>query len=151
MSGGLRVVIVSGSGGVLLDTLALRPWWQQHDTSWVAVPAADTEIALAGLPVTWHPDPAAWPHIVAAVWRAWRLLGRSRPDLLVSAGRRLTVPFFLAARLRRVPTVFVETLTQTGTPCGTARLNARLARVVLVQRPERVAAHRDAVLVGELY
>ncbi|MEU4240165.1 hypothetical protein [Actinoplanes sp. NPDC026619] len=151
MSGGLRVMIVSGSGGVLLDMLALRPWWQQHDTTWVAVPAADTEIALAGLPVTWQPDPAAWPHAAAAVWRAFRLLGRAKPDLVVSAGRRLTLPFFLAARLRRVPTIWLETLTQTGTPCGAARLHARLARLVLVQRPERVAAHRDAVLVGELY
>ncbi|GIF20763.1 hypothetical protein Ate02nite_34930 [Paractinoplanes tereljensis] len=145
------MVIVSGSGGVLLDTLALRPWWQRHDTSWVAVPAADTEIALAGLPVTWQADPPGWPHTVAAVWRAYHHLRRSRPDLLVSAGRRLTVPYFLAARLRRVPAVFVETLTQTSTPCGTARLSARLARVVLVQRPDRVTAHRDAVLVGELY
>jgi UDP-N-acetylglucosamine:LPS N-acetylglucosamine transferase len=151
MSGGLRVVIVSGSGGVLLDTLALRPWWERHDTSWVAVPAADTEVALAGLPVTWLPDPPGWPHLAAATWRAFRLLGRSRPDLLISAGRRLAVPFFLAARLRGVPAVWLETLTQTGTPSGTARLAARLARVVLVQRPERVAAHRDAVLVGELY
>ncbi|MFD0522700.1 glycosyltransferase family 28 protein [Paractinoplanes durhamensis] len=145
------MVIVSGGGGVLLDTLALRPWWQQHDTSWVAVRGADTEIALAGLPVTWQPDPTAWPHLFAAAWRAFRLLGHSRPDVVVSAGRRLTVPFFVAARLRRVPTVWLETLTQTGRPCGTARVNARLARVVLVQRPERVAAHRDAVLVGELY
>jgi UDP-N-acetylglucosamine:LPS N-acetylglucosamine transferase len=151
MSGGLRVVIVSGSGGVLLDTLALRPWWQRHETSWVAVRAADTEIALAGLPVTWLPEPPGWPHLVAAAWRAFWLLGRARPDLLVSAGRRLTLPFFVAARLRRVPTMWVETLTQTGTPCGTARLSARLAGVVLVQRPERIAVHRDAVLVGELY
>ena len=57
MSGGLRVMIVSGSGGVLLDTIALRPWWERHTTSWVAVRAADTEIALAGLPVTWLRDP----------------------------------------------------------------------------------------------
>jgi hypothetical protein len=145
------VLIVSGGGGVLLDLLALRPWWQRHDTAWVAVRAADTEVALADLPVTWQREPAAWPHGVAAVWRAFRLLGRSRPDLVVSAGRRLAVAYFLAARLRGVPTVWLETLTRTDNPGGTARLGAWLARVVVVQRPERAAAHRDAVLVGELY
>ena len=145
------MLIVSGGGGVLLDVLALRPWWQRHDTAWVAVRAADTQIALTGLPVTWQPEPAAWPHGLAAVWRAFRLLGHFEPDLVVSAGRRLTVAYFLAARLRGVPTVWLETLTRTGTPGGTARLSAWLARVVVVQRPERVAAHRDAVLVGELY
>lgn len=26
-----RVLLVSSSGGVLLDLLALRPWWSRHD------------------------------------------------------------------------------------------------------------------------
>ena len=130
----MRLLLVTGSGGVLLDLLALRPWWQRHDTSWVAVAAADTTVALAGLPVTWEPAPAG-------VWRAVRLLLRDRPDLIVSAGRTAR-SFFLAARLLRVPTLWVESLTETGPrPCV-----ARLAREVLVQRPSR-----PGVYLGELY
>jgi UDP-N-acetylglucosamine:LPS N-acetylglucosamine transferase len=148
MSGGTRVLLVSGSGGVLLDMLALRPWWQRHDASWVAAPASDTAVALHGLTVTWQPEPTGWLQAVPATWYAWRTLGRIRPDLVVSAGRRLAVPYFAAARLRGVPTIWVETLTQTGPPTGGARLCARLARTVLVQRPARA---RAGVLVGELY
>jgi hypothetical protein len=148
MSGGTRVLLVSGSGGVLLDMLALRPWWQRHDASWVAAPAADTAVALDGQPVTWQPDPTGWPQAVSATLCAWRTLGRIRPDLVVSAGRRLAVPYFVAARLRGVPAIWVETLTQTGPPTGGARLCARLARVVVVQRPSRAS---EGILVGELY
>ncbi|MFF5290438.1 glycosyltransferase [Paractinoplanes globisporus] len=131
----MRLLLVTGSGGVLLDLLALRPWWQRHDTSWVAVRAADTTVALQGLPVTWERSSIG-------VWRALRLLRRQRPDLVVSAGERMATPFFLAARLLRVPTIWVESLTRTG---PRARV-ARLAREVLVQRQSR-----PGVFVGELY
>jgi beta-1,4-N-acetylglucosaminyltransferase len=144
----MRVLLVSGSGGVLLDMLALRPWWSRHDASWVAAPAADTAAALAGLPVTWEPDPPGAASVIAATWRALALLRRDRPDLVISAGRRLALPYFVAARLRGVPAVWVETLTQVGPPTGSARLCVRLARSVLVQRGERSDA---GVLVGELY
>jgi UDP-N-acetylglucosamine:LPS N-acetylglucosamine transferase len=146
-----RVLLVSSSGGVLLDLLALRPWWQRQDSSWVAVRAADTTVALAGLRVTWQPAPAGGAQVLPATWRALRVLRRDRPDLIVSAGRGLAVPYFLAARLRGVPTVWLETLTQTADPAGSARLCARLARTVLVQRESRAAAHPRAVPVGELY
>ncbi|MFI5890301.1 hypothetical protein ACIA5D_09295 [Actinoplanes sp. NPDC051513] len=116
----MRVLLVTGSGGMLLDLLALRPWWERYDTSWVAVAAADTTSALAGQPVTWVPEPVC-------LWRAFRVLRKSRSDLVVAAGRRMAMPFFLAARLSRVPALWV------GTPSAQA---ARLA-------PE--------TFVGELY
>lgn len=144
MSRPLRVLLVSSSGGVLLDLLALRPWWRRHESSWVAVRAADTEVALAGLPVTWQAGPG-W--LLPATWRALRLLRRERPDVIVSAGRGLAVPYFLAGRLAGVRTIWLETLTRTG---GPARV-ARLAHVVLVQRSSRLGVHPRAVLVGELY
>jgi UDP-N-acetylglucosamine:LPS N-acetylglucosamine transferase len=145
------VLLVSSSGGVQLDLLALRQWWQRHYTYWVAVRAADTSIALAGLRVTWQHAPYGWAQVPSAVWRAVRLLRRDRPDVIVSAGRGLAVPYFLAARLRGVPAIWLETLTQTEPPVGAARLCTRLARAVLVQRPARLATHKRAVLIGELY
>jgi hypothetical protein len=108
----MRVLLVTGSGGVLLDLLAMRPWWERYDTSWVAVAAADTTSALAGLPVTWVPA-------LPGLWRALRIFRKSRPQLVVSAGRRVALPFFVIARLSRVPTLWI------GAPSGRA---ARLAR-----------------------
>jgi hypothetical protein len=38
-----RILLVSSSGGVLLDLLALEPWWSRYDAIWAAMRAADTE------------------------------------------------------------------------------------------------------------
>ncbi|HEX5202395.1 hypothetical protein ACFQS1_01415 [Paractinoplanes rhizophilus] len=106
----MRVLLVTGSGSALLDLLAMRPWWERYDTSWVAVAAADTTSALAGHLVTWVPSPAG-------PWRAYRILRKSRPHLVVSASPPEALPFFLVARLSRVPALWI------GTPsCRAARL-----------------------------
>src|SRR5689334_12703982 len=108
----MRVLLVTGSGGSLLNLLALRPWWERHDTSWAAVAAADTTSALAGQPVTWMPASAG-------LWRAGRVLLGCRPHLVVSASPRAALPFFLVARPARIPALWI------GTPSSRT---ARLAR-----------------------
>ena len=146
-----KVLLVSSSGGVLLDLLALRPWWQRHDTSWVAVRAADTEVALDGQAVHWQPEllVASRLRALPAAFRAVRLLRRVRPEVILSAGGGVAVGVFLAAQLLQIPTVWIETLNQAGPPSGAARLCARMAGSVVVQRESRTGP--DTVLIGELY
>jgi Oligosaccharide biosynthesis protein Alg14 like len=151
--GKLRVLLVSSSGGVLLDLLAMRPWWEGHDVSWVSVRASDTESALAGESVVWEPEQSARAPLGVArgVRRAWRTLGRERPDLIVSAGTGVAVAFFAVAKVRRIPSVWVETFNMVASPGLAARLCARLADRVLVQREEIVDSRPRSVLIGELY
>jgi UDP-N-acetylglucosamine:LPS N-acetylglucosamine transferase len=147
------VLLVSSSGGVLLDLLGLRGWWSRHDPVWAAVPAPDTEAVLAGQRVYWVPEqsPTRPLRLLAATWAAWRLLGRERPDVLVSAGTGVAVGFFLAARVRRVPSLWLETLNLVGEPGLASRICCRLAARTLVQRRSLLATRPGAVLVGELY
>ena len=46
------MLLVSSSGGVLPDLLALRPWWGRYDVSWVAVAV----MAVADTLTTGGPD-----------------------------------------------------------------------------------------------
>jgi hypothetical protein len=133
------LMLVAGSGGALLDLLALRPWWSLHETTWVAVRAADTEVALAGETVRWHAGEKAWGAV--------RHLRASRADLVVSSSPRTARPYFVAARLLRVPTIWVEPLTAAGPPGWCARK----ASAVVVQNPALLADRPGAVLIGELY
>lgn len=148
-----RILLVSSSGGVLLDLLALRPWWERHDAAWIAVRAADTEVALAGQRVHWQPELSTRTRLrlLPAAVRAVRILLRERPDVVVSAGTGVAVGVFAAARLLRVPALWLETLNMTGSSGAAARICSRLSAAVLVQRPALLAARRRAVLIGELY
>ena len=148
-----RTVLVSSSGGVLLDVLALRPWWDRGPVLFVAVPAVDTRALLAGLDVRWVPElrPGRVLAVLREVLAAARVL-RARPcRAVLLAGSGVAVPWFLAARLCGVPALWVETLNVVGRPGLAARLCARLATSVVVQHPHLVERHRRCVQVGELY
>jgi hypothetical protein len=148
-----RVLLVSSSGGVLPDLLALEPWWGRYDVRWVAVDAPDTRELLAGYVVHWTDELTAGRpgRVLAAVPAARSQLRSARVDLVVSAGSGIAVPWFLAARTAGVRAVWVETFNIVDRTGLAARLCARLAGQVVVQRPQLLERHRRAVNVGELW
>jgi Oligosaccharide biosynthesis protein Alg14 like len=147
------ILLVSSSGGVLLDLMALRPWWENHDVHWVAVDAPDTREVLRDQRVIWVPELTADRPLDAlrAIHGARAVLAREDVDLLISAGSGVAVPYFLAARLSRTPAWWVETLNVIGRPGLAARLCARMSEYVVVQHSHLLTRHRRAINVGELY
>ncbi|HEY3732666.1 MAG TPA: hypothetical protein VGL63_02015 [Streptosporangiaceae bacterium] len=148
-----RVLLVSSSGGVLLDLLALQPWVARQDAAWVAVQAADTTALLAGERVHWEREQSVRRPlgVLAAIIRALRILRRERPDVIISAGSGVAVGMFIAARLMRVPALWLETFNIVSTSGAASRVCGRLAAAVLIQRPSLAAARPRSVLIGELY
>jgi len=148
-----RILLVSSTGGVLLDLLALRPWWSRHDVSWVAVPGPDTREVLAGERVTWAEEltPRQPLALIRAVLVARAHLREHRIDLVVSAGTGVAVPYFVAARLSGVPAWWVETLNVLAGGGIAARVCARAGNLVLVQHSTMLADYPRALFVGELY
>ena len=149
----MRLLVVSDSGGVLLDLLALEPWWSRHDTTWHAVSAPDTRSVLTGHDVRWVPEvrAARWWSMPAALGRAFRALRVSRPDVLVSAGAGVAIVYFVGARLFRVPAIWIETWNAVEPSGISSRICARLASLVLVQQPALLGPRPSAMYVGALY
>ncbi|MGH3496370.1 MAG: glycosyltransferase [Nocardioidaceae bacterium] len=149
----LDVLLVSSSGGVLLDVLALSPWWRQHRVTFVAVPGPDTSQRLAGHVVHWQQElaPASTVRLAVRLAQATAYLRMHSVDVVVSAGSGVAVPWFFAAKLLRVPRVWVETFNVVGRPGLASRLCASIATTVLVQHRDLLAGHRRAIYVGELY
>jgi UDP-N-acetylglucosamine--N-acetylmuramyl-(pentapeptide) pyrophosphoryl-undecaprenol N-acetylglucosamine transferase len=81
--------------------------------------------------------------LVVALWRAWRLVGRRRPAVVVSVGGYASVPCALAAVVRRVPIVVAE---QNAQPGAANLLVSRFARACAVSFPDTPL--RRAVVTG---
>jgi UDP-N-acetylglucosamine:LPS N-acetylglucosamine transferase len=148
-----NVLLVSSSGGVLLDLLALEPWLAQHTTNWAVVRAMDTETALSGHQRYWMKERhASWPFgVLAGIIDAIRVLRKVRPDVIISAGSGVAIGFFIAAKIFRITSFWIETFNFIDRPAITGRICCRLADEILVQRRSMLKVHSNAIFIGELY
>ena len=105
-----RVLLVCSAGGHLTQLLRLRPWWEHHDRTWVTFDKADARSHLAGERTVWahHPTTRNIPNLLRNLVLARKVLRDERPDVVVSDGAGVAVPFFWLARRMGVATVYVE-------------------------------------------
>jgi UDP-N-acetylglucosamine:LPS N-acetylglucosamine transferase len=142
--------MVCSSGGHLAQLAALAPWSERHRRRWVCFDTPDAVGVLRGEEVTWahHPTTRNALNLVRNVALAWRDLRRRRPDVVVSTGAGVAVPFFVVARLLGIPTVFLEVYDRLDTPTLTGRLCRPFATAMLVQWEEQRRLYRGAEVVG---
>lgn len=152
--GGTRphVLLVASSGGHLAQLLALRPWWESLRRTWVTFDTCDARSKLAGETVVhgFHPTTRSVPNAVRNAKLAARVLPQLRPDLVVSSGAGLAAPFFLVARSRGVPSIYLEVYDRVDTATLTGRLCRPLAAAFCVQWPEQLDVYPGAELVGTI-
>lgn len=146
------VLLVSTQGGHLAHLLALRGWWECHDRLWVCPETPDVVDRLDGerLVSSHSPTTRNLPNLLRNTVLAVTLLRRERPALLVSAGAGVAVPFFVAARLLGIPTVFIEVYDRVDTPTMTGRLCGPFTTRRIVQWQSQLDFYPDAHLVGPL-
>jgi UDP-N-acetylglucosamine:LPS N-acetylglucosamine transferase len=129
----MKILLVCSSGGHLTQMQALAPAFAGHELRWVTYEGGRTGSMDAYL----LPYIGLRPHrYITGLVRAWRILKAERPDLLVSTGSEIAIPFLLLARRFGTHTIYVESVTRVRTPSGTVRVACRRADDVYVQWPE---------------
>ena len=147
-----RVLFVCSSGGHLLQLYALERWWRHHERWWVTFDLPDARSLLAGERAAWahHPTTRNLPNALRNLSMAWRLISRIRPEVVVSTGAGVAFPFFLVARLQRIPTVYIEVYDRIDSPTLTGRLCYPLSTLFLLQWPEQRRFYSRGRLIGKL-
>lgn len=145
-----RVLLVCSSGGHLTQLLALRPWWTRHERTWVTFDTADAVEALAGERVVFahHPTTRNIPNLLRNLRLAVGTLRRERPDVIISDGAGVAVPFFWLSRWTGARTVYLEVYDRIDSTTMTGRLVQPVTDLFAVQWEEQLACYPDAVVVG---
>jgi UDP-N-acetylglucosamine:LPS N-acetylglucosamine transferase len=149
----MKILLVCSSGGHLTQLMCLRSWWEGHDRRWVTFPTEDAVSKLGGERVTWaaHPTTRNVPNLMRNALLARRLLAGYRPDVVVSTGAGVAVPFFWLAGLYHASTVYLEVFDRIDSATLTGRLCERVTDLFLVQWPEQQALYRNPVLLGKVW
>lgn len=147
-----RVLLVGSSGGHLAQLLALAPLWSREQRHWVTFDTADAVSQLVAEDVTWahHPTTRNVPNLMRNTTLAKKVIAEQRPDVIVSTGAAVAYPFFLLARAKGIPTVYVEVYDRIDSRTMTGRLCRPLSTHFCVQWEEQQRLYPGSVLVGPL-
>ena len=148
----MRVLLVTNQGGHLTQLVALRPWWAQHTRRWVASPTTDATSKLADEDVTWayHPTTRNVLNLGRNAQLAARVLREFRPDVVVTTGAGVAVPFFWLARTVGAKTVFIEVVDRIDSKTMSGRLCHPVTDLFLTQWEEQQMLWPGSELVGRL-
>lgn len=146
------VLLVCSSGGHLTQLYNLKSWWQQFPRVWVTFEKPDATSLLQGEDVVWafHPTTRNIVNLLKNMRLAWSTFARYRPDLVVSTGAGVALPFFILAKVRRVKTVYVEVFDRIDSPTLTGRLCHPFADLFLVQWQAQEKLYRRSRTIGPL-
>lgn len=146
-------MLICSSGGHLAQLLRLESWWGRHDRVWVSFDTPDVRSQLEGETVVMGHQPTTRniPNLVRNFFLAVRELRERRPDVIVSNGAGLAVPFFWLGWLLRIPTVYVEVYDRIDSATMTGRLVRPVTSRFCVQWPEQRAMYPDADVIGPVW
>ena len=147
-----RVLLVGSSGGHLAQLVALRAWWESLERVWVTfdTPDARSQLRDENVRYAYFPTTRSLRNLLRNAWLSVRVLRTDRPDVIVSTGAGVALPFFVLGRLLGIKTVYVEVYDRIDSATLTGRLCRPFTELMLVQWPEQLGLYRRARLIGPL-
>jgi len=144
------VLMVCSSGGHLAQLVALRNWWQTYDTVWVTFDSVDARSLLDDhvFVPAYAPTTRNVGNLLRNAWLSVRVLRQWRPSVVMSTGAGVALPFFVAAWIMRIPSVYLEVVDRMDGPTLTGRLVRPFATRMVVQWPEQQQFYPGSVLTG---
>jgi beta-1,4-N-acetylglucosaminyltransferase len=148
----MKVMLVASTGGHLRQLLDMESWWGEHDRVWVTFPEAYAKDTLGQERAIWafYPTSRNIPNALRNMKLAVKVLRAERPDIIVSTGAGVAVPFFVVARFLKIRTAFIEVFDRIDLPTLTGRMVYPLSDVFAVQWPQQLANFPAGTNIGRL-
>ena len=146
----MRILLVGSSGGHLAQLYALKSWWSEHETLWVTKETVDATSLLAHEAVLFghFPTTRNAKNLARNFGQARKVLADFQPNLIMSTGAGLAVPYYWLAKRAGARTAYLEVIDRIDSPTLTGKLVYPFVDEFLVQWPEQQAHYPGATLVG---
>lgn len=146
----MKLLLISSTGGHFNALCQLAPFWSQHDRTWVTFKSATTERFLANESVRWAfgPTNRNIPNLLRNLKLAVSVICGDRPDMVVSTGAGVAVPFIFLAKMMGIKTVFIESFTRVDDLSLSAKLVLPFIDTLYVQWEQLQVRYPQAELIS---
>jgi UDP-N-acetylglucosamine:LPS N-acetylglucosamine transferase len=148
----MKICLVSSSGGHLLQLHILEDWWSRYPHFWVTFSKKDAVHLLKEEKVFWghYPTNRNLRNLVRNTFLAFRILKKERPDLIVSTGAGIAVPFFYIGKLFGAKLIYIEVYDRIDSATLTGRMVYPITDSFIIQWDEQKKYYAKGRNLGQL-
>lgn len=149
----MKVCLVGSSGGHLTHLYMLKPFWQDKERFWVTFDKEDANSILEGEQVyhCYFPTNRSLKALLINTKLAWKVLRKERPDVIISSGAAVAVPFFYLGKLFRMKTIYIEVFDRIDKPTMTGKMVYPVTDRFIVQWEEMKQVYKKAINLGSIF
>ena len=149
----LKICLVGSSGGHLTHLYMLKPFWKEKNRFWVTFDKEDAKSILDGEKMypCYYPTNRNVKNLIRNTFLAIKILKRERPDLIISSGAAVAVPFFYIGKLFGAKLVYIEVFDRIDKPTMTGKMVYPIVDKFIVQWEEMLKIYPKAVYGGSIY
>lgn len=149
----LKICLVGSSGGHLTHLYMLKPFWKDKNRFWVTFDKEDARSLLKDEKVypCYFPTNRNIKNLIRNTFLAIRVLKKEKPDLIISSGAAVAVPFFYLGKLFGTKTIYIEVLDRINKPTLTGKLVYPVTDRFIVQWEEMKKVYPKAINLGSIF
>lgn len=149
----MKVCLVGSSGGHLTHLYMLKPFWQDKERFWVTFNKEDANSILEGEQVyhCYYPTNRSLKALLINTRLAWKVLRKERPDVIVSSGAAVAVPFFYLGKLFGMKTIYIEVFDRIDKPTMTGKMVYPVTDRFIVQWEEMKQVYKKAINLRSIF
>ncbi|VJS68313.1 putative glycosyl transferase enhancer [Streptococcus pneumoniae] len=149
----MKVCLVGSSGGHLTHLYLLKPFWKDKERFWVTFDKEDAR-SILGNEIFYpchYPTNRNLKNLIKNTILAFNILRKEHPDIIVSSGAAVAVPFFYLGKIFGAKTVYIEVFDRIDAPTMTGKLVYPVTDRFIVQWEEMKKVYPKAINLGEIF
>ena len=149
----LKICLVGSSGGHLTHLYMLKPIWENANRFWVTFDKMDANSILKDEKVyhCYFPTNRNLWNLIRNTLLAIKILHKEKPDLIISTGAAVAVPFFYLGKLRGAKTVYIEVFDRIDKSTLTGKLVYPVTDKFIVQWEEMKKVYEKSINLGSIF
>jgi beta-1,4-N-acetylglucosaminyltransferase len=128
--------IITSKGGHIFQLNQLRPFWKKYKRFWITDQGLDTDYFLKSEKIYfgYFPESRNIVNAFRNLFLAFKILKIERPDILISSGAGIAVPFFIVGKLFfKTKIIFIEPYDFIRYPSLTGKIVYNFVDLFLIQ------------------
>lgn len=148
-----KICLVGSSGGHLAHLHLLKPLWEKYDRFWVTFPKEDAKSILRDEKMypCYFPTNRNIRNLIRNTYLAFKIIRKERPDVIISSGAAVSVPFFYIGKLFGCKTIYIEVFDRIDKSTISGKLVYPVTNVFIVQWEQMKRVYKKSINLGSIF